>query len=62
MKRRFIAGARCPVCQTMDSLALWRDAQGEQVQCVRCGQRLASPTSSSEATPALARLIGRFKP
>ncbi|WP_078000381.1 YheV family putative zinc ribbon protein [Edwardsiella tarda] len=62
MKRRFIAGARCPACHAMDSLALWRDVQGEQVQCVRCGHRLASPTSPSEDPLASEQLIGRFKP
>ncbi|ACR70735.2 hypothetical protein DBV23_09520 [Edwardsiella ictaluri] len=58
MKKRFIAGACCPVCHAMDSLVLWQVNEHEQMQCVRCGHRI---TPSAQA-PASERIIGRFKP
>jgi len=33
--QRFIAGAQCPNCQSMDSLLLNQDDQS--IQCVDCG-------------------------
>ncbi|WP_392439660.1 YheV family putative zinc ribbon protein [Edwardsiella piscicida] len=64
MKKRFIAGARCPACHAMDTLALWQvnehehEHEHEQVQCVRCGHRMTPPAPAG----APGRIIGRFKP
>ncbi|AIJ07922.1 MULTISPECIES: YheV family putative zinc ribbon protein [Edwardsiella] len=60
MKKRFIAGARCPACHAIDSLALWQANEDEpvQAQCVRCGHRM----TPSAPVGASGRIIGRFKP
>ncbi|KOO17973.1 hypothetical protein AC068_14595 [Morganella morganii] len=36
-RKRFIAGAVCPGCQTQDTLAMWREDNVDVVQCVQCG-------------------------
>ncbi|MBW5812189.1 YheV family putative metal-binding protein [Yersinia kristensenii] len=36
-RKRFIAGAVCPQCKALDTLALWREDQVEVVECVKCG-------------------------
>ena len=36
-RKRFIAGAVCPVCQAQDTLAMWREDNVDVVQCVQCG-------------------------
>jgi len=36
-RKRFIAGAVCPECQTQDTLAMWREDNVDVVQCVQCG-------------------------
>ncbi|MDA6076691.1 YheV family putative metal-binding protein [Edwardsiella anguillarum] len=38
MKKRFIAGARCPACHAIDSLALWQANEDEPVQA-QCALR-----------------------
>ncbi len=34
-RKRFIAGAVCPKCKAMDTLALWQEDQVEVVECVK---------------------------
>ncbi|NIH15700.1 MAG: YheV family putative metal-binding protein [Serratia symbiotica] len=36
-RKRFIAGAMCPGCNAMDTLAVWREDQVDVVACVKCG-------------------------
>ncbi|HDF2330004.1 TPA: YheV family putative metal-binding protein [Morganella morganii] len=36
-RKRFIAAAVCPECQTQDTLAMWREDNVDVVQCVQCG-------------------------
>ncbi len=36
-KRRFIAGAVCPRCSTMDSLVVYRVEERDYRECVSCG-------------------------
>ncbi|MGL5008223.1 MAG: YheV family putative zinc ribbon protein [Plesiomonas sp.] len=38
-RRRFIAAAKCPQCQAIDTLALYQQDQVEVVECVQCGHR-----------------------
>lgn len=35
-RKRFIAGAVCPKCNALDTLAIWRESQVEVVECVSC--------------------------
>ncbi len=37
VRKRFIAGAKCPACQAQDSLAMWRENNVDVVECVECG-------------------------
>ncbi|TKI04982.1 YheV family putative zinc ribbon protein [Martelella alba] len=64
-RKRFIAGAVCPECQSRDTLAIWRDEQDEfdNVVCVQCGftQRQTDKTIT-EKKPAPERIIGIFHP
>ncbi|CAJ0998079.1 YheV family putative zinc ribbon protein [Sodalis praecaptivus] len=36
-RKRFIAGATCPVCHSSDTLAVWREENSDRVGCVKCG-------------------------
>ncbi|MBD1575966.1 YheV family putative metal-binding protein [Vibrio sp. S11_S32] len=36
IKKRFIAGAKCPSCGESDSLRVWHDNNIEMVECVEC--------------------------
>ncbi|MDD1782152.1 YheV family putative metal-binding protein [Enterovibrio sp. ZSDZ35] len=66
-KKRFIAGATCPACQSADTLRWWQEHHVEVVECVSCGHSdrrspVASDTSTSEPTEQDAQVIGIFKP
>lgn len=37
MKKRFIAGAVCPACNTMDTIKMWDEQGVPQRECVACG-------------------------
>ncbi|WP_375752325.1 YheV family putative zinc ribbon protein [Vibrio sp. HN007] len=63
MKRRFIAGATCPSCQSSDSLRWWVENDIELVECVDCDykeQRLPKAVEQSEHNGQ--EMIGVFKP
>ncbi len=36
MRKRFIAGAKCPLCEQTDSLRVWEQNDIEVVECVAC--------------------------
>ncbi|MFV0574928.1 MAG: YheV family putative zinc ribbon protein [Vibrio sp.] len=36
IKKRFIAGATCPMCEQKDSLRVWIENEIEVVECVEC--------------------------
>ncbi len=40
VRKRFIAGAKCPACQAQDSLAMWRENNVDVVECVKCGHQM----------------------
>ena len=40
VRKRFIAGAKCPACQAQDSLAMWRENKVDIVECVKCGHQM----------------------
>jgi uncharacterized metal-binding protein (TIGR02443 family) len=35
--KRFIAGAHCPHCKTLDTVVVFSDADGDKRCCVACG-------------------------
>ncbi|GLX78931.1 hypothetical protein tinsulaeT_22710 [Thalassotalea insulae] len=63
MKKRFIAGAVCPKCQAMDTMALTKENDVETVTCVNCGEQMTQPEEQVEkATRQHEQVIGVFKP
>lgn len=41
--KRFIAGAKCPQCQAVDKLQMYRLSGVQYRECVRCGYRDEMP-------------------
>jgi len=37
MKKRFIAGARCPKCEEIDKIVVYRQDDQDIRECVNCG-------------------------
>ncbi|MEH0833382.1 YheV family putative zinc ribbon protein [Pectobacterium cacticida] len=63
MRKRFIAGAVCPTCQTQDTLAVGRENDVEVVVCVKCGYRQCRPDASMTTPDARSGdIIGIFRP
>ncbi|WP_105902902.1 YheV family putative zinc ribbon protein [Vibrio gangliei] len=67
MRKRFIAGAKCPLCEQTDSLRVWEQNDIEVVECVECDyveQKVEQATAKAiENTPRQSdQLIGIFKP
>jgi len=62
VKKRFIAGAICPKCNVMDTLALTKELGIETVTCVSCGNQMKQPEAqvSKEIRPQ-EQVIGVFK-
>ncbi|MBH2654292.1 YheV family putative zinc ribbon protein [Serratia ureilytica] len=62
-RKRFIAGAVCPGCSAMDTLAVWREDQVEVVECVKCGhhQRQTEQQVEKHVRPQ-EQVIGIFQP
>ncbi|EKN4687611.1 YheV family putative zinc ribbon protein [Yersinia ruckeri] len=62
-RKRFIAGATCPQCKAMDTLALWLEDQVEVVECVKCGhhQRQTDQQVNQHVRPK-EQVIGIFDP
>lgn len=63
MKKRFIAGAVCPKCKAMDTMALTKENGVETVTCVSCGDTMKQPEEHVEkAMRSQEQVIGIFKP
>ncbi len=62
MKKRFIAGAMCPKCKAMDTMALTKENGVETVTCVSCGHLMSQPEEhvAQEVRPN-EQVIGIFK-
>ena len=63
VKKRFIAGAICPKCKAMDTMALTKEQEVEKVTCVACGEQMTQP--QEHVTPKVRpqeQVIGVFKP
>jgi len=62
-KKRFIAGAECPQCNTIDSIALTLENAVETLTCVNCGYtQTQTPTQAKSATRQFEQIIGVFDP
>lgn len=62
-KKRFIAGASCPNCQTQDTLRWWVENNIELVECVECDYtEQRKPQSVEKTSHADEQMIGIFKP
>lgn len=68
IKKRFIAGAKCPTCAAADRVMLMISADDEWIECVDCGHTERRPTvvvtKDPDADLAAADSIGvvQFKP
>jgi len=62
VKKRFIAGATCPKCQAMDTMALTKENNVETVTCVNCGEQMSQAQEhiAQEVRPN-EQVIGIFK-
>lgn len=63
-KKRFIAGAICPLCKQLDSLRWGQDAQQEITECVKCDyiERRVLTAHEKVTQQPENQLIGIFKP
>ncbi|MDM1758282.1 MULTISPECIES: YheV family putative zinc ribbon protein [Acinetobacter] len=44
MKRRFIAGAKCPRCEAMDRIVMLTTDDAEWIECIECDYSENRPT------------------
>ncbi|MHC6526129.1 YheV family putative zinc ribbon protein [Vibrio proteolyticus] len=62
-KKRFIAGASCPQCQSQDTLRWWIENNIELVECVECDYHdQRKPQTVETSQHAAQEMIGIFKP
>ena len=62
-RKRFIAGATCPSCKSMDTLMLFFENNIEKVACVKCDYHQSQADDKvQQATKSDAAVIGVFKP
>jgi uncharacterized protein len=65
IKRRFIAGAKCPKCQALDRVVMLTSGENEWIECIDCGYNENRPTHIDEPKiPAMPDEVGviQFKP
>ncbi len=68
IKKRFIAGAKCPACGAADRVVLMISADDEWIECIDCEHTERRPTEvvtkDPDQTPATEDVVGvvRFKP
>lgn len=63
LKKRFIAGAICPKCKAMDTMALTKENNVEKVTCVSCGEQMVQTEAQvEEVVREHEQVIGVFKP
>ena len=65
IRRRFIAGAKCPKCEAMDRIVMLTQDDAEWIECIECGYSENRPTHvdapDEPATPDESGVI-QFKP
>ena len=50
LRKRFIAGAKCPQCHLEDRIVLYREAEISWIECVACGLKQKEPGQSKKDT------------
>ena len=62
-RKRFIAGATCPACKALDSLAMWQENNVDVVECVKCWNQMREADKSvSDHIRTEEQVIGIFHP
>ncbi|KAF1019470.1 MAG: hypothetical protein GAK29_03896 [Acinetobacter bereziniae] len=62
IKRRFIAGAKCPKCEAMDRIVMLTQGDVEWIECIECGYSENRPTHvDAPEEPAIPDEIGSYK-
>ncbi len=62
-RKRFIAGATCPICKSVDTLMLFFENNIEQLACVKCDySESQTDRDTAKASKNDAGVIGVFKP
>lgn len=61
IKKRFVAGAKCPKCGAKDSILLFKENNIETIECTDCDYR-EQQTDISVPKKATGNMIGVFKP
>ncbi len=61
IKKRFVAGAKCPKCGAKDSILLFKENGIETVECTDCDYR-EQQTDIKVTEKATGAVIGVFKP
>lgn len=59
-KKRFVAGAKCPKCQAVDTIMLFKEQGVETVECIECDYTEQQP-EDKVANKATGDVIGVFK-
>jgi len=61
IKKRFVAGAKCPKCSAKDSILLFKENGIETIECTDCDYR-EQQTDIQAPQQANGSMIGVFKP
>ncbi|MGJ8679130.1 YheV family putative zinc ribbon protein [Paraglaciecola sp.] len=62
-KKRFVAGATCPQCKSLDTIMLFFENNVEKIECVKCDYHESQTDKQvTQATRASENVIGVFKP
>ncbi|MCW3172495.1 YheV family putative zinc ribbon protein [Shewanella subflava] len=61
IKKRFVAGAKCPKCGAKDSILLFKENNIETIECTDCDYR-EQQTDIAVPKQAAGNMIGVFKP
>ena len=62
-RKRFIAGATCPKCKSLDTIMLYFENNIEKISCTECDyEESQADTQVKQATRANENVIGIFKP
>ncbi len=64
IKKRFIAGAKCPKCGADDRIVMMTTKNDEWIECIDCNYSERRPTHLDDQQPMLPDNIGviQFKP
>ena len=65
IKKRFIAGVKCPKCEALDRIVMLTTGDAEWIDCIECGYSENRPTHVEvQQEPATPDEIGviQFKP